>query len=406
MNLVKKVSLIFIGILISFLVLEIVLQLAGFIFSTVINYKNDKSNDNQSIVILCLGESTTYRQWPPILQKILNKKSKNEKFKVIDTGIPGINTSIIAANIKYHMLKYQPDIVILMTGINDTGIIYRNYKIKSLNLISLISKHLKNNFMYDFSYEMFSDVESEYFKFLYKRQYAEAEKQLLSLWGLSKKKSPIIYARLFQLYYLVWNKYNKCDELLKIQDIKLVDYLIRDIIDYLLTVKKYSKEQIREYLICNQNRFEYTTITEIAFVVKKYNCEEILYNLKDSKQQYDPLVKHIKLTYEHLAHNTAKNYLTIVDTIYEYNPEVYTLPMQYPTLSVQILKDRLNLSKYYDKLIFIDNKEVFNKALKIYKTEDIFKDMFAGSFGHCTELGNTIIAENAAETILSLYDKE
>ena len=38
------------------------------------------------------------------------------------------------------------------------------------------------------------------------------------------------------------------------------------------------------------------------------------------------------------------------------------------------------------------------------ENNDIFVDMFGGSFGHCTELGNTIIAENVAETILKLYN--
>ena len=78
--------------------------------------------------------------------------------------------------------------------------------------------------------------------------------------------------------------------------------------------------------------------------------------------------------------------------------------MQYPTLSVEKLKQDLKDSPYYDKIIFISNEENFKQALKTHKSEEIFRDMFAGTFGHCTEFGNTLIAENVAETILKLYN--
>jgi hypothetical protein len=56
--------------------------------------------------------------------------------------------------------------------------------------------------------------------------------------------------------------------------------------------------------------------------------------------------------------------------------------------------------------MFIGNDTNFKEALKNHKTEDIFKDMFGKTFGHCTELGNTLIAENVAEIILKLYDNQ
>jgi hypothetical protein len=76
--------------------------------------------------------------------------------------------------------------------------------------------------------------------------------------------------------------------------------------------------------------------------------------------------------------------------------------MQYPMMPVDFLKNILKDSKYYEKLIFISNENNFNEALKTYKPEDLFTDMFAGSFGHCTDLGNTLIAENVAENIEKL----
>jgi hypothetical protein len=76
--------------------------------------------------------------------------------------------------------------------------------------------------------------------------------------------------------------------------------------------------------------------------------------------------------------------------------------MQYPVRSIEPLKILLKNEDYYNKIIFISNEENFKEALKKYKTEDIFQDMFKGTFGHCTDLGNTLIAENVAENIEKL----
>lgn len=95
MNLIKKTLLIFTGIVISLVILEILLQIIGFGLTTVKEYKNKKLKDSNTITILCLGESTTEGQWPPILQEILNKKAKHKKFIVIDEGHIAKNSEYI-----------------------------------------------------------------------------------------------------------------------------------------------------------------------------------------------------------------------------------------------------------------------------------------------------------------------
>jgi hypothetical protein len=118
------------------------------------------------------------------------------------------------------------------------------------------------------------------------------------------------------------------------------------------------------------------------------------------------------IPYDKLEKRESKNIYSVTKIIYPkiaeivFDAQAQLIAMQYPTLPIESLKNYLNTSKYYDKIIFISNTKNFKETLKTHKIEDIFKDMFGGSFGHCTELGNTIIAENVAETILSLYDKE
>jgi hypothetical protein len=51
-------------------------------------------------------------------------------------------------------------------------------------------------------------------------------------------------------------------------------------------------------------------------------------------------------------------------------------------------------------IIFVDNEQIFKKAVKKSGYKEYFIDMFAGDFGHCTEKGNRLLAENIANVIL------
>ena len=108
----KKILLVVLGIMLSLIVLEMGLQITSFTLSIIKEYKKEIIKDTNTITILCLGESTTDGQWPPILQTILNKKSKNKKFIVIDEALSGTNTRRIAEKIKNYLIKYNADIVI------------------------------------------------------------------------------------------------------------------------------------------------------------------------------------------------------------------------------------------------------------------------------------------------------
>ena len=53
-----------------------------------------------------------------------------------------------------------------------------------------------------------------------------------------------------------------------------------------------------------------------------------------------------------------------------------------------------------DGIIFVDNEKIFKEALNVSSYRDYFVDMFGGDFGHCTEPGNRLLAENIGNTIL------
>ena len=174
------------------------------------------------------------------------------------------------------------------------------------------------------------------------------------------------------------------------------------IVEYLKFVKKYNTQQIKKFIIENKNKIEYQKVSTES-LLKKYDLMYLLEGIKSNKVHFDDRAN-IKKSKKLNKENTKKNYNYIIQEIYRNNENSLVFPMQYPTLSVEKLKQDLKDSPYYDKLIFISNEENFKQALQTHKTEDIFRDMFAGTFGHCTEFGNTLIAENVAETILKLYN--
>ncbi|MFH1622153.1 MAG: hypothetical protein ABIA97_03435, partial [Candidatus Omnitrophota bacterium] len=53
-----------------------------------------------------------------------------------------------------------------------------------------------------------------------------------------------------------------------------------------------------------------------------------------------------------------------------------------------------------EDVIFVSNERVFKEALKQASYKEYFTDMFAGDFGHCTQKGNRLLAENIANVIL------
>lgn len=122
----QKLSLIILGLLLFFILLEIGLRLAGFIISSLQEYRNQVSlNQKTSYRIMCLGESTTAMggsySYPSQLETILNERSGGIKFSVINKGIPATDTSMILLLLEENLNKYNPNMVIAMMGINDQG---------------------------------------------------------------------------------------------------------------------------------------------------------------------------------------------------------------------------------------------------------------------------------------------
>jgi tetratricopeptide (TPR) repeat protein len=118
----QKILLILFGLFLCLLLLELGLRVAGFVLSSIQEHRNKvELLKKDAYQIMCIGESTTAGQYPQILEEILNQRNIGVRFSVIDKGIPGVTTAAILNRLEYNLDTYNPDIVIAMMGINDSG---------------------------------------------------------------------------------------------------------------------------------------------------------------------------------------------------------------------------------------------------------------------------------------------
>jgi len=132
----QRMELIFLGIFLFLILLELTLRLGGLIIHLDYGSSNkitgNVMSEGKSYTILTLGESTTDSHsagslgfsWPKILEDILNNqslddKSSDIKFHVFNVAKGGTNTALILSDLVENLDKYRPDIVITMMGIND-----------------------------------------------------------------------------------------------------------------------------------------------------------------------------------------------------------------------------------------------------------------------------------------------
>ena len=183
----------------------------------------------------------------------------------------------------------------------------------------------------------------------------------------------------------------------------ITDHDIKMTFGHLQEIEKfyidYGKDKFlfKQWIINNKHKIEYSDQT--ALLLKKYDCGAITEDIKKNIFKYDVFFKKITYNNDQVKEQSKKNYQYIVRCIYQNNPKTIIMPMQYPVISVEDLKSNFKNSKNYDKLVFISNEHNFKQALLTRKNKEIFIDMFGGSFGHCTDYGNALIAENVAKTI-------
>jgi len=367
----KKIAIVICGIFFSIISLEIGIRLGGLALLSIQEYRNSQAIKQKDVYrIMCLGESTTARQYPRFLEEILNKRNIGIRFSVIDKGIIGTNTFVILSQLKQNLDIYKPNMVVVMAGMNDIGISY--YKdIPEVNTAA---------FQYCKVYR--------FMRFMYMHIVKKLRKQ--DIHGLTKinPKNDNSYLESGRLYR-IQGKYPQAEALFR----KAVELNPR-------------------------NNNAYTGLGWVYRIQGKYlQAEELFKKIIDLYPENDCAYGAISVLYEETgkpelakkyANNasrlrleyykpvTVNNFLKLKEILDERG--VRLVCAQYP------MRDLAPLRKIFENdekgVIFVDNGEAFKEAVKKEGFKEVFRDMFGGDFGHCTQKGNKLLAGNIADVIL------
>ena len=451
----QKMASVFLGLFLSLALLEGGLRLGGFIFSSTQEYGNLQSIKQKGAYrILCLGESTTQGQYPYLLEKALNQRNIGVRFSVIDKGVIGTDTSAILSQVDSYLAEYHPDMVVTMMGINDCGehipfeavttskgILFirsfRTYKLARLLWLHILTKAkemgifkkapaesiftedflkkaIKLNPKNAFAYVQLGSFYRDQGKF---SQAEDAFKKAIEL----NPKNAFAYVELGWAYR-VQGKFSQAEGLFK-KEIKLNpenDYAYVELgLVYRFqgkfsqaedALKKATELNPKNYIAYedaglfyrDQDKFPqaeeaFKTAIEIEpkngrmFRAMSSLCEKM--GKPELSKEYAKKVNELRS--EHSAPVTVTNYRELKEILDEKG--IKLVCVQYPVRHVEPLK------KIFEKdegVLFVDNERVFKEALKKAGYKEYFMDMFGGDFGHCTQKGNRLLAQNIANVIL------
>jgi len=429
----QKLTFISLSIIVTIIFLEVLLRCGGFIFLSIQDYQNHKLfQAKESYRILCIGESTTglggEKSYPRLMEKRLNQSGMNKTFKVISKGIPGIHTGYIREHLAEWLDEYRPDMVIAMMGINDSDKPLISYA--QHNIFDHVISFLKESRVYKLLQWIQDGLQSRFFK---KKGGIEDNKNedLKERPEISGKVSPQ-YVKAFQLamMYKAKKDYVKAEAIFnKLIHVQTNNESFTRRMYTELGGCFYQQEKYREYVgildyffkknsrhhfatrwtqqLCEEHKgteevinFLLTQINKDPQALHFYNLLVSCYAELGDTEKAQVYAKKVEDLQQGGANAfTRDNYLAIIKILNK--RKVKKIFVQYAFRNIISLKRMLKSADGFEQFVFVDNKPLFQEALKRNAYEDLFSDRFAGDFGHCTSKGNEIIAQNVAEAVLT-----
>jgi len=455
----KKVALMFFGTMAAFFILEVLLQAGGFVLSFLQERKNMLSlQQGAEIRILCLGESTTVgtyeaggdNSYPRQLETVLNERNLGKSFSVINKGVIGTDTETIVDHVEEYLNQYNPQIVVVMMGINDEGefLPYRGISrhpflkyLKIYKFFALLREHLKVKLFQKNTIPMAHEMRTE------KSDQGKDPafvKKFIMLGEQSKSQGDYERARLMyeqavhlgSVSYIPYMNlgwcYRKAGELQKAEAmfkkaIELNPYNDAAYAGLGRCYKDQGMEAVASAMFrkaLEMNSFDGGIYQGLAWYVNKSslatNPIEIyergielnpihsrsfgalalqlqhrgLYPLA---QEYYQKANQLRLVYQNIA--TARNYRKLKRILDKNGAQLVCV--QYPNRSIEPLKKIFEYEA--EGVIFVDNEKVFRDVLNSAPINEYFMDVFGGDFGHCTIKGNKLLATNIADVVQKEY---
>jgi tetratricopeptide (TPR) repeat protein len=420
-NLFEKLGLIVFGIVLTFVLLEIGLRIAGWGLIALREIRNYASLRQGEYKILCLGESTTadsdgHDPYPRQLEDILNAQDLDLKCSVINKGCDGVNSETIVDHLTKYLDTYSPQVVTVMMGINDDRRDIRLLTDKEetvfmrilscsrvVYLAKLIWLHVQSRA--EASVEGDDD-----------RAIAETMRTIDRLRRASDRsyragdaeRTQAIQRELEAIYEDLPRRYPENDSF----NMALAGYyesrgeFDKAEVMYKRAIKAtpadFGAYQNLGELLIEQGRYDEAGEMFMKVIELKPDIE-LAYGylarvrLMQGKvdQAMEAFDKADGIKKQIYNSRTTKNYSILKNEILKRGCKLIVI--QYPVLSVEPLKEMVGEGH---GVYFVDNERSFKAAIVRDSYETYFRDSFGGSFGHCTTKGNALLASNVAKVIL------
>jgi tetratricopeptide (TPR) repeat protein len=366
--------------------------------------------------ILCLGESTTEGGYPHVLQSRLDLLYPG-KYHVYDFGRTAVSSFYFKRNIEKILDLVKPQTVLSMLGINDNFMLSQVIssdpawyeKFLSYRLILMLGD-LKNNSLEQQALRLINANKDGAFllkilhsfnylslpgSYMTLADYYEQEEKdyskALEIFNIAIEKFPkdmdMRFNRLWSLNELPNQKTLLDSELIFFS---LLEKHFDDLAHFYLSArenkdlaKNFYKKSEALGLISKRNRIIYSNLLSLGEDDTFNNLSNHLtsgpsYYLEEARLT-PSLVDNLKFIFAHIASANAKS-----------------IVMSYPLRTVIPSKELFG-----NRNTYLDNELIFKKSLEIFPYSKIFKDSFAGDFGHLTDKGKELMVDN----IMTLFTK-
>ena len=122
----RKLLTVTLGVLVGLFVVEIGLRVAAAVVSRVALRGGIERSAGDKFRIFCVGDSNTYgaavprdQTYPANLERILNAAAGEDRFEVVNLGVPGSNSAQVIGRLPQYLQAYKPNLLLVLTGVND-----------------------------------------------------------------------------------------------------------------------------------------------------------------------------------------------------------------------------------------------------------------------------------------------
>ena len=414
---------IFFVIFFIFLFIESGLWLAKYTFLLLQEQRNEATLLKRGAYrILCLGESTTAvggtNSYPSQLENILNQRNVPMRFSVINRGIPATNSTAIVNALEDNLVRYKPQMVIVMMGENDLLMGWKDdylspikktvffKQFKTYKIARTIWLYIRGEAgelrRYPQTYEGLEDSHKKTIETDPKNQKAYIFLGRCYMDEGKHRKAEACFKKAIELNpgesepyidlgrcYINQSKYDQAEAMFS----KALEINPKDMDGYIDLAWCYEL-QVKH----SQAEGLFRKMTGLSKSAKTYGKMGVYYQEQgryDLADRYFKIAAQLRLKSQNSI--TRENYQRLKRLVVRKG--IRLVCIQYPMRSARPLKGMLK--PYGKKVMVVDNEKIFKEALAKRKYSEYFTDDFGGEFGHGTALGNLILAENIADCILN-----